>query len=54
MTEVLKSPVSFSTTLPKTGPVLSVKHYEAKAPANLSSQLVSIMLMFSRNSFHYL
>ncbi|KAK7577982.1 hypothetical protein V9T40_010187 [Parthenolecanium corni] len=39
MTEVLKSPVSFSGGILKDRSAVSVKRYEAKPPANLSSQL---------------
>lgn len=45
MTEVLKRAVSFSNNFSTDGPVISVKHYEAKPPANLSStQIVRFKL----------
>ncbi|KAM7249064.1 hypothetical protein ACFE04_011133 [Oxalis oulophora] len=40
MTEVLKSPVSFSGGILKDRSAVSVKRYEAKPPANLSTQLI--------------
>lgn len=46
MTEVLKSPVSFSGGILKDRSAVSVKRYEAKPPANLSSQLVSALSGF--------